>query len=229
MEYLHNGFTLELCDGGFPLSTDSVALAGFVKLPKSACVLDLGAGCGTLGLLLCASDPGCSVTGIELSEDAHNAALKNAERNGISHRLTSICGDIRSIPEFLAPGSFHTCVSNPPYFTGGPVSADNGQARHTHQCTSEDLFRSAGWALKWGGDFYIVHKPESLGELCGRAAKYQLQPKELTLVRHDITKPVSLILLKFRNGAKPGLMWKELLLHTPTGEPTEQYRAIYHL
>ena len=35
MEQLHNGFTLTLCDGAFPLSTDSVALSGFVRLPKT--------------------------------------------------------------------------------------------------------------------------------------------------------------------------------------------------
>ena len=228
MEYLHNGFTLELCDGGFPLSTDSVALAGFVKLPKSACVLDLGAGCGTLGLLLCASDPGCSVTGIELSEDAHNAALKNAERNGISHRLTSICGDIRSIPEFLAPGSFHTCVSNPPYFTGGYKSAA-AQARHTDTCSAADLFASAQWALRYGGDFFLVHKPEYLAELCYQASVHQLTPKRLMLLRHKADGPVSLILLQCRKGGKPGLTIEEAALHHTDGTPTAYYQALYHL
>ena len=70
MEYLHNGYTLELCPGAFPLSTDSIALGGFVKLPRQAKVLDLGSGCGTLGLLLCANDPGFTVTGIEVDENA---------------------------------------------------------------------------------------------------------------------------------------------------------------
>ena len=56
MEVLHNGYTLELSEGAFPLSTDSIALAHFTHLPKHATVLDLGAGCGTLGLLLCAKD-----------------------------------------------------------------------------------------------------------------------------------------------------------------------------
>ena len=63
MEQLQNGFTLELCPGAFPFSTDSVALAGFVRLPPNATVLDLGSGCGTLGLMLCAKDAGCTVTG----------------------------------------------------------------------------------------------------------------------------------------------------------------------
>jgi len=53
MEHLHSGYTLEFAPGSFPLSTDSMALAGFVRLPKNAAVLDLGSGCGTLGLLLC--------------------------------------------------------------------------------------------------------------------------------------------------------------------------------
>ena len=45
MEQLHNGFTLEFSDGAFPLSTDSVVLADFVRLPKGAAVLDLVGGC----------------------------------------------------------------------------------------------------------------------------------------------------------------------------------------
>ena len=61
MEYLHNGFTLDLSQGGFPLSTDSMVLSGFVRLSRNAKVLDLGSGCGALGLLLCAHDDSCTV------------------------------------------------------------------------------------------------------------------------------------------------------------------------
>ena len=50
METLPNGFTLEIPQGVFPLSTDSMVLSAFVRLPKNARILDLGSGCGTLGL-----------------------------------------------------------------------------------------------------------------------------------------------------------------------------------
>ena len=53
METLHSGITLDIPSGAFPLSTDSMALSHFVRLPRNARVLDLGSGCGTLGLLLC--------------------------------------------------------------------------------------------------------------------------------------------------------------------------------
>ena len=84
MEYLHNGYTLEISPGSFPLSTDTMALAGFVKLPRKARVLDLGSGCGSIGLLLCADWADCAVTGIEVDENAHAAAF-NVELHQVAH------------------------------------------------------------------------------------------------------------------------------------------------
>ena len=229
MEKLHNGFTLELCQGAFPLSTDSIALAGFVKLPKGAKVLDLGSGCGTLGLLLCAKHPDCAVTGIELTENAHLTALENARQNNIADRLTSICADLKTIPSFLSPGSIQVCVSNPPYYTGGFQKEALGLARHTDACSLEDLFQSAAWALRYGGDFFLVHKPEQLAAICYHAASRKLEPKRLLLLRHREDSPVSLVLLQCRKGAKPGLTITEQALHHADGSPTEYYKTLYHI
>ena len=229
MEKLHNGFTLELCEGAFPLSTDSIALSGFARLPKNAAVLDLGSGCGTLGLLLCAEHPDCTVTGIELTENAHLIALHNAQQNKIPHRLTSICKDLRTIPSILSPGSYQVCISNPPYYTGGPKSGTSPLARRTDTCTLPELFGAAAWALKYGGDFFLVHKPEQLGAICHHAATNKLEPKRLLLLRHREDSPISLILLQCRKGAKPGLTIEEAALHHTDGSPTKYYQKLYHL
>ena len=229
MEYLHNGFTLEICDGAFPLSTDSIALSGFVKLPRQAKVLDLGSGCGTLGLLLCAADPTCQVTGIEWDENAHKTALNNVAANGLHSRLGSICGDLRELSGFVSAGSFHCCVSNPPYFSAGPSSQSVPTARRDDLCSTDDLFKAAAWALRYGGDFFLVHRPENLAKLCACAAQNQLEPKRLRLLRHKPDSPVSLILLQCRKGGKPGLIWEEECLFDPQGAPTEYYRSLYHI
>ena len=228
MEYLSNGFTLNICDGGFPLSTDSIALADFAKLPRNARVLDLGSGCGTLGLLLCAKDAACHVTGIELDENAHRTALQNSADNQLQHRLTSICGDLTQLPHVLM-GKFDLCISNPPYFTAGPESRTVPLARREDCCDMPQLFASAAKALRYGGDFYLVHRPERLAQLCACAAANGLEPKRLCLLRHRTDKPVSLILVQCRKGAKPGLIWLEESLHHPNGEPTDYYRKLYHL
>lgn len=228
MEYLHNGFTLELCDGAFPLSTDSIALSGFVRLPRHAKVLDLGAGCGTLGLLLCADDPGCAVTGVEIDQNAHTIALHNIAANNLAPRLSSICADVRTVPSFIAPGSFHCCVSNPPYFSAGQESA-NSSARHETLCSPEDLFAAAAWAVRYGGDFFLVHKPEKLAQLCACATAHKLEVKRLQLLRHRPGDPISLILLQCRKGAKPGLTIEEAYLQDTAGNPSEFYRRLYHI
>lgn len=229
MEHLHNGFTLELCPRAFPLSTDSMVLAGFAKLPNNATVLDLGSGCGTLGLLLCAQNSTCHVTGIEQSEDDHAMALHNAQANGITDRLTSICADLRTIPSLMKPGSFSCCISNPPYFSGGPASKRTPDARRDDLCTMDNLMESAAWALKFGGDFFLIHRPERLAELFSCAVKHGLEPKQLCLLRHRASDPVSLVLVQCRKGAKPGLKWEEKTLFEADGTPTDHYRQLYHL
>ena len=229
METLPNGLTLSLCDGAFPLSTDSMVLSHFARLPKNARVLDLGSGCGTLGLLLCSKDPNCHVTGLELDPRAHEEALKNIRRNNLESRMESICADLRSVSERFSPGSFSCCISNPPYFSAGAISQSLATARQEGSCTPEDLFSCGSRALKFGGDFFLVHKPERLAELIATAAKYNLEAKRLCLLRHRQDAPVNLILLQLRKGAKPGLQWEEIVLHHADGSPTPVYKEIYHI
>ena len=226
METLANGFTLDIPEGSFPLSTDSILLSDFAKLPPNARVLDLGSGCGTLGTLLCAKDPHCHVTGVELDASAHEAALENIQRNGLSPRMSSICGDLRTFP--LTCG-FDCCISNPPYYTGGPASRATPSARRDDYCSLEELCAVAGKMLKFGGDFFLVHKPERLAEICALAAKYKMQSKRLRLIRHREDGDVSLILLSCRKGGKPGLIWEERCLFDHDGQPTDYYRTLYHL
>ncbi len=228
MEILHGGLTLELPEGVFPLSTDSILLADFVRLGANATVLDLCSGGGTLGMLLCAKDANCTVTGVELDVLSHEAALENIRRNDLP-RLESICADVRTVNQLFRPGSFRVCVSNPPYFSGGPASKTLSTARREDLCQPEDLFQAAAWALCYGGDFYIVHKPERLGQLCGCAVKAGLEPKRLRLVRHRVGGAVSLVLLQCKKGGKPGMIWEELTLFDESGHPTAEYKEIYHI
>ena len=226
MEFIRNDFTLDPADS-FPLSTDSMILADFVKLPKNAAVLDLGSGCGTLGMLLCARNETCAVTGLELDEAAHAAALQNIERNCLAPRLSSICADLRDMPPGMR--DFHVCMSNPPYFSGGAAHSRNPGARREDTCTPRELFTAASKALRWGGDFFLVHTPERLAQLIFEASSAGLEPKRLRLVRHRPDCPISTILLSCRRGGKPGLQIDELCLYNTDGTPTGDYRRIYHL
>ena len=229
MEQLPNGLMLEIPPGAFPLSTDSMALAHFVKLPRNAQVLDLGSGCGTLGLLLCARDGSCRITGAELDPGAHQAALTNIARNALDARMESICTDLRQLSKILEPGQFSVCVSNPPYFSGGPDSRTLTDARKETCCTLAQLMDAASHALKYGGDFFLVHRPERLAEIIALGSGRKLEAKRLLLLRHREDGPITLILLQLRKGGKPGLKIEEAALFDRDGQPTDYYKDVYHL
>lgn len=229
MEFLPNGCTLEIPAGAFPLSTDSMVLAHFAKLPRNARVLDLGAGCGTLGLLLCASRSDCQVTGVERDPIAHEAARNNILRNNLTARMESICTDLRDLSGLMPAGQFSVCISNPPYFSGGPESRSLPDARKERACSLADLMQAADHGLKYGGDFFLVHRPERLAEIIAAGALRKLEAKRLLLLRHRQNGPIALILLQLRKGGKPGLKMEEAALFDTAGDPTPFYKEVYHL
>jgi tRNA1Val (adenine37-N6)-methyltransferase len=206
-----------------------MALAHFAKLGKKSKVLDLGSGCGTLGLLLCAKDSGCQVTGIELNETAHTMALENISRNALTGRMASICADLRSIPKTVPANSFSVSISNPPYFVGGALRPGQENARHEIQCSLEDVFAAAAWATKYGGYFYLVHKPQRLEEIMALSSRMGFACKRLCLLRHSPDTLPDVALLALRKGGKPGLTLEEICLRDAGGEFSQAYREIYHI
>ena len=114
-------------------------------------------------------------------------------------------------------------------FPSGPKSLKTPLARREDFCTLDTLFRAASWALKYGGSFYLVHRPERLAELCATGSKCKLEPKRLCLLRHRSDGPITLLLMECRKGGKPGIILEEESLFDTTGEPTDYYRKLYHL
>ena len=230
-ETLWNGVTMIQPVGGFRLGTDSVLLAQFLSLPKRARIADLGSGCGTLGLLLCASDPDCTVTGVEIDEGAHRLALENIARNGLEGRLSSVLGDARDIRAIFPAGSFSCVISNPPYFAAGSgkVSAGNAAARSEETLSLRELCAAAAYLLPSGGRFALVHRPERLCDIVCAMRESRIEPKRIQFVRHSADSPVCLVLMEGRRGGSPGLTYlPDFCEFTPDGAETETYRAAYH-
>lgn len=231
MQTLWNGITLAQEGGAFRLGTDSLLLADFLTLPPGAAVADLGSGCGTLGLLLCARDAACRVTGVELDERAHRAALENIAKNGLEARMTALLGDVREIRSILPAGSFDCVLANPPYFPAGSgkVSRKSGMARSEETLPLEQLCRAAAWLLRTGGRFALVHRPERLCDVICAMRAGGVEPKRLRLVRHTASSPVCLVLLEGRRGGRPGLrMEPDLIEFTQDGAETAAYRTACH-
>ncbi len=98
---------------GYRFNLDPVLLAGFVQ--PAGHVLDLGTGCGVLGLLLLKMGKARRVTAVEVQPQLAELAMRNAEENGLSDRFEVICGDCRTVRLPTVDG----VACNPPYFPRG--------------------------------------------------------------------------------------------------------------
>lgn len=231
MEALWNGIVLAQTEQAFRLGTDSVLLAQFLTLPKNARVVDLGAGCGTLGLLLCARDAGCTVLGVELDAAAQEAALENIAFNHLEHRMTALLGDVRELRAFLPANSADCVIANPPYFPAGSgkTSERFAMARSEATLPLTELCAAAAWLLPSGGRFALVHRPERLCDIFCAMRAVKIEPKRVQLVRHKPDAAPCLALIEGRRDGKAGLHWEpDFIEFTHDGQETAAYRAAYH-
>ncbi len=100
---------------GYRYSIDSLLLADFANPKPRDKVLDIGAGCGVIAILLAKRCNSISVVAIELQEDLSRMAEENVRRHGVDDRVEVVCGDVTQFRSLFPAGSFDYVVSNPPF------------------------------------------------------------------------------------------------------------------
>ena len=217
--------------GAFPVTTDSVLLAGFARVRPRDALFEPCCGAGLISLLAAWREPGISVYALELDEDAARAAGENFAANGLRARL--VCGDLRDKSSLPAAESCTLCLCNPPYFPEGSGAAARGPARAAARgegmCRFSDVCAAAARSLRQGGRFAFVHRPERLAGLFADLAAARLEPKRLRLVQHRADSAPGLVLCEAVKLAAPGLKAEPaLVLYGPDGEESAEFRRIYH-
>ena len=203
---------------GYRFSLDAVLLARFASERRVESALDLGCGCGVVGLCLLALQGASQVAGIDLQPEAVDRARRSAEWNGWTDRTDFRLGDLRRIRELYPAGSFPLVVSNPPYrpACSGRVSPDAGvaAARHEVAGTLTDVVSAAAWLLASGGQACLVYPASRLAALLSACRGAGLEPKVLRLAHPRPEAPASLALLRATKGAGEGLEIRPpLILH----------------
>lgn len=235
MEYWESlkpgGYRFVYDDTLFRPGTDTFLLSSMPRLKAGLRVCDLGCGTGLLGLLLLQRHSGLTVTGVDIQPNAIQLAERVSAENGLTDRLTFLCGDLRD-PILLPANSFDLVVCNPPYYpvNSGKLASSPSirTARSEETCTLEELCRAAARLLPWSGHFCLVHKPERLSDLCCILRDCGLEPKRLRFVCKTPLSAPSLLLLDACRGGRPGLTIEApLILQNSDGSPSPEVDAIY--
>jgi len=196
-------------DGLFRPSTDTFLLSAFPRLRPGMRAADLCCGTGLLSFLLLQRQREMAVTGLDLQEEAIRLADRAAGENGLRDRLVFRQGDLRQVRDTFPAGSFDLVVCNPPYFSPGsgalPSEAARRLSRTEEGCTLEEVCAAAGYLLRWGGAFCLVHRPERLADLVCSLRAQGMEPKRMRFVQKEVLSAPSLVLLEARRGGRPRL------------------------
>lgn len=218
---------------GYRYSMDALILPFFMEPKPDVSIVELGAGCGVVSMLLARRCPSCRITAVEIQERLHRLHEKNLALNDLSDRMKLIRGDIRRIEEFLPPAAAEGVCSNPPFrrTRSGRISPDREKAiaRHEVELTLGELVRAAAYLLEKQGRFCLVYLPERLADLVQTLRRNGLEPKRMRMVQSRPGTPPVLILLEAVKGGQPGMIHEApfMIYRDEEKHFSEEMEAIY--
>lgn len=175
-------------DPGYRFSVDSVLLAHFPSLRKKETILDLGTGCGIVGLIMCYRnrDRALSVTGIESQKDLAELARLNISENAFDDRFRLINDDLANHRKLFVPESFSLVVANPPFYSKGSGRTNQDSeamvARHQDEAGLSGFVKTAAFCVKNRGRVVIIFPAELSMYLIECLTKHRLTPKTIEYI-----------------------------------------------
>ena len=217
----------------FTFGMDAVLLSSFAVVHKSEIHMDLCCGNGVIPILLAAKNKGTSYAGAEINDKLVDMAARSVALNGLADKITIHNADIRNMKNFKFGDTFDVITANPPYMaaeTGAKnENYDMAIARHEILCNLDDVAAAAAKLLRFGGRFYMVHRPSRLADIIFVLRKYGLEPKILRFVHPKAGAAPNTLLISASNGGKPHLDVKPpLIIYDDKGQYTEEVYRIYY-
>ncbi len=171
---------------GYRFSVDAVLLANFVRPWAGARVLDLGAGCGVISLIMAWRSPEIVITALELQPFLFELCRSNIERNKLVSRIQGIQGDLRRISSLLKAASFDLVVCNPPYYKVGSgrlnPALEQAVARHEIMADIKQCVKAAVWAVRSHGRAAFIFPARRGAALLDALHAHRLEAKRLQVV-----------------------------------------------
>lgn len=194
---------------GYRFSVDAVLLAHFFAPEPGARILDLGAGCGIVSLILSHRRPTVSLTALEVQPRLAGIIRRNVALNGLENRVAVVEGDCRNIAGLLPQESYDWVVANPPYYptASGRHDPQTERARARHEILGgiAEMVRTASFVLRPGGRAAFVY-PVTRGEtLLAILRENGLAPKRLQRVHPYAGAEAGLVLVEAVKDGGDGL------------------------
>jgi tRNA1Val (adenine37-N6)-methyltransferase len=216
---------------GYRFSIDSLLLADFARVRARDRVLDLGAGCGVVAVVIAARARPRKVVALEIQPALAALAARNAAFNRLDS-IRVIHGDLRARRiAGLSPASFDVVVANPPYRALGtgresPHAGRRAARAETAATLAQFVAAAKRYCANDAKTAFVFDATRSAELLAGLSA-HSLEPKRIRFVHPVATARASSILVEARKGGgRETLVEPPLILYDQPGVYSDEAREL---
>lgn len=187
---------------GYRYNSDTLLLYDFISsfAPKG-CLLDVGCGCGILGLLLKRDFPTLHVNLLDIQEENCRIAHANAAQNALEIEAIT-CNDFL---QTRFEEKFDMIVSNPPFYHTGVVQSKDKHldiSRHSSYLPFDAFARKVAKNLSNKGYFIFCYDAKQIDTILHTLHVEKLKVETLRFVHTKASNDASLVLVRARKNSK---------------------------
>jgi tRNA1Val (adenine37-N6)-methyltransferase len=217
---------------GYRYSIDAVILAGALRVRPGERVVDLGAGCGIVSLILACREPDARIWAVEIQPQLALLAKENVASNGMAAGIEVLEADMRQLGPGMLGGPVDRVVANPPYRRGRSgrlnPNAQRARARHEISITLPELVGTARRVLKTGGWLTVIYSADRSAELLFQMRTETIEPKRFRSVHSSPGADARLVLVEGIKGGRPGVsIAPPLMIYNVEGGYSEEIRSMF--
>ncbi|MBE3022701.1 tRNA1(Val) (adenine(37)-N6)-methyltransferase [Campylobacter sp. 7477a] len=189
---------------GYRYNSDTLMLYGFICENLNPWfkgrVLDVGCGCGILGLLLKRDFSGMQLSLLDVQEINLDISRKNAAENFLE--IKTIMADFNT---FKDGNKFELIVSNPPFYHEGVKQSQNKHtaiSRYASFLGLREFLYSANQNLKSNAELIFCYDAICLNEIFTLLDEFKIKPICIKFVHSKEQSCANLVLIRAKKGSR---------------------------
>jgi len=213
---------------GYRYSLDPLLLARFCgEVKPGGSIVDLGAGCGIISLVLARINRAASVVAVENNPDMAALVERNIGHNDLAGRIALQSADVIDLRSCYRDSTFDLVVSNPPFRAAGSgrVSPRSGRDAARHETTAGlgDFMAAAKYLVKPSGRICFIQLPSRLTEFMALAAEMKLSVLRLRMIHSNAASAATMFMAELAKGRRSApIVEPPLFVRDMSGEYTEE-------